>query len=65
MHISTYHLLHSTSANDSKVTTPLQMANIEKMKKSYLSLCGVERCDTKWCVDAASAILKKSRSKRN
>eukprot|EP00957_Ditylum_brightwellii_P164918 12556594-Ditylum_brightwellii.AAC.1 len=60
MHISTYHLLHSASANHSKVTTPLQMTNIENMKNLYCYHCGVERCDTKWCVDAASAILKKA-----
>eukprot|EP00957_Ditylum_brightwellii_P044730 3391929-Ditylum_brightwellii.AAC.1 len=64
-YISTYHLLHSASANRSKVTTPLQMTDIEKMKKLYHFHHGVERCDTKWCVDAASAILKKSSSERN
>eukprot|EP00957_Ditylum_brightwellii_P063438 4815666-Ditylum_brightwellii.AAC.1 len=64
MHISTYHLLHSASAKYSKVTT-LQMINIEKMKKLYCSHCRVERCDIKWYVDAASAILKKSSSERN
>eukprot|EP00957_Ditylum_brightwellii_P120040 9160373-Ditylum_brightwellii.AAC.1 len=32
-YISTYRLLHSASTNHSKVTTPLQMTNIEKMKK--------------------------------
>eukprot|EP00957_Ditylum_brightwellii_P069055 5241678-Ditylum_brightwellii.AAC.1 len=64
-YISTYHLLHNTSANHSKVTTPLQMTGIKKMKKSCCSHCRVERCDMKWCVDAASVILKKSSSERN
>eukprot|EP00957_Ditylum_brightwellii_P040361 3054195-Ditylum_brightwellii.AAC.1 len=59
-YISTFRLLHSASANHSKVTTPLQMTYIKKMKKLYHSHCKVERCNTKWCVDAASAILKKA-----
>eukprot|EP00957_Ditylum_brightwellii_P054782 4151470-Ditylum_brightwellii.AAC.1 len=63
-YISTYHLFHSASANHSKVTT-LQMTDFKKMKKSYHSHCKVERCNMKWCVDAASATLKKSSSERN
>eukprot|EP00957_Ditylum_brightwellii_P177365 13510310-Ditylum_brightwellii.AAC.1 len=38
---------------------------IAEWKKLYCFHCRVERCNTKWCVDVASAILKKNSSERN
>ena len=65
-YIAAYHHLHkasqpktkdNTASPHSTTLTTLKMKDIERMKRTYRSHRGVERCDTGYCTSAALVIL--------